>query len=162
MNYSKPCTSGQSTSTCSAAQRHSSRSNIAPLVPPPQPPQQSGPVTRRASTRSRTSSRSTAIRTRGSSGSSFTASEATDTLVATTDGTWSGTDSFGSQNATGSRVRKAKDGQFRLGVGRPTAAGGSGARSVTRSTSKNRRNRISRSVKPIEETIVEGRAITTS
>ncbi|KLO20563.1 hypothetical protein SCHPADRAFT_991905 [Schizopora paradoxa] len=131
------------------------RSNIAPLVPPPPPPQQAGPVTRRASTRSRTSSRSTAIKTRGSSGSSFTASEATDTLVGTTDGTWSGTDSFGSLNATGSRVRKAKDSQYRLGVGRPAAAGGSGARSVTRSSSKNRKNRMSRSVKLVEETIQE-------
>ncbi len=138
-----------------------SRSNIAPLVPPPQAPQQQpGPVTRRASTRSRTSSRSTTIRTRGSSGSSFTATEATDTLVGTTDGTWSGTDSFGSQNATASRVRKAKDGQYRLGVGRPAAAGGSGARSVTRSTSKNGRSRVSRSVKPVEETIEEGMTVT--
>ncbi|KAI0082169.1 hypothetical protein K474DRAFT_1694476 [Panus rudis PR-1116 ss-1] len=54
-------------------------------------------------------------------------------------------------------TRKAKETQIRLGVGRPLAAGGSGPRAVTRSTSltKGRRGKTSRSVKPIEATIQE-------
>ncbi|KII93259.1 hypothetical protein PLICRDRAFT_694470 [Plicaturopsis crispa FD-325 SS-3] len=56
------------------------------------------------------------------------------------------------------RTRKAKETQTRLGVGRPVAAGGSGARAVTKSVSVSRgsrRGKGSRSVKPVEETIVE-------
>ncbi|KAJ7103393.1 hypothetical protein B0H15DRAFT_1017140 [Mycena belliarum] len=55
------------------------------------------------------------------------------------------------------RTRKAKDTQTRLGVGRPVAAGGSGARAVTKSVSvaKGKRGKNSRAVKPAEETILE-------
>ncbi|KAF9270352.1 hypothetical protein L218DRAFT_1071797 [Marasmius fiardii PR-910] len=56
-----------------------------------------------------------------------------------------------------SRTRKAKDTQRRLGVGRPIAAGGSGARVVTKSksVSKSRRGKVSLSVAPVEATIPE-------
>ncbi|KAJ6519958.1 hypothetical protein C8R45DRAFT_953376 [Mycena sanguinolenta] len=56
------------------------------------------------------------------------------------------------------RTRKAKDTQTRLGVGRPVAAGGNGARAVTKSVSvaKGKRGRNSKAVKkPVEETIPE-------
>ncbi|KAH7931133.1 hypothetical protein BV22DRAFT_1027891 [Leucogyrophana mollusca] len=57
------------------------------------------------------------------------------------------------------RTRKAKDTQYRLGVGRPILAGGSGARAVTKSVSVSRgaakRVRPSRSTKPQEATIAE-------
>lgn len=55
------------------------------------------------------------------------------------------------------RTRKAKETQFRLGVGRPVAAGGSGARAVTKSqsVSRGKRGKPSRSVKPMEEAIQE-------
>lgn len=56
------------------------------------------------------------------------------------------------------RIRKAKETQFRLGVGRPLAAGGKGARAVTKSVSasKAKKGKGSRSVKPSEATIEEG------
>ncbi|KAG9314481.1 hypothetical protein JVU11DRAFT_5278 [Chiua virens] len=56
------------------------------------------------------------------------------------------------------RTRKAKETQYRLGVGRPVIAGGSGARAVTKSTSTSRtpkRARSNRSIKPSETTIAE-------
>ncbi|KAI6132715.1 hypothetical protein EV401DRAFT_2065158 [Pisolithus croceorrhizus] len=56
------------------------------------------------------------------------------------------------------RTRKAKDTQYRLGVGRPAVAGGSGARAITKSVSvsrKFRRGKSSTSVKPSEATITE-------
>ncbi|KAJ4489401.1 hypothetical protein C8J55DRAFT_603715 [Lentinula edodes] len=55
------------------------------------------------------------------------------------------------------RIRKAKETQFRLGVGRPLAAGGKGARAVTKSVSASRakKGKGSRSVKPSEATIEE-------
>ncbi|OJT09495.1 hypothetical protein TRAPUB_14029 [Trametes pubescens] len=56
------------------------------------------------------------------------------------------------------RTRRAKDTQYRLGVGRPTVVGGSGARAVTRSsssTTKGKRGKASRSVKPVEAAIQE-------
>ncbi|CCM00902.1 uncharacterized protein FIBRA_02948 [Fibroporia radiculosa] len=53
-------------------------------------------------------------------------------------------------------TRKAKQTQYRLGVGRPTLAGGSGARAVTRSLSiPKARVKVSRSVKPKEDAIQE-------
>ncbi|KAI6044954.1 hypothetical protein EDC04DRAFT_179654 [Pisolithus marmoratus] len=56
------------------------------------------------------------------------------------------------------RTRKAKETQYRLGVGRPAVAGGSGARAITKSVSvsrKSRRGKSSASVKPSEATITE-------
>ncbi|KAH9857913.1 hypothetical protein C2E23DRAFT_880598 [Lenzites betulinus] len=55
------------------------------------------------------------------------------------------------------RTRRAKETQYRLGVGRPTLAGGSGARTLTRSSSMaiKKRAKISRSVKPTEAVIQE-------
>ncbi|KAI0034309.1 hypothetical protein K488DRAFT_84157 [Vararia minispora EC-137] len=55
------------------------------------------------------------------------------------------------------RTRKSKDTQYRLGVGRPAIAGGSGARSVTKSAnlSKLRRGKPSKSGRPVEATILE-------
>ncbi|KAA1468177.1 hypothetical protein DENSPDRAFT_833392 [Dentipellis sp. KUC8613] len=55
------------------------------------------------------------------------------------------------------RTRKAKDAQLKLGVGRPMAAGGSGARAVTKSISmgRSKRGKSSRSAKPVDETIEE-------
>ncbi|KAJ3811407.1 hypothetical protein F5876DRAFT_39717 [Lentinula aff. lateritia] len=55
------------------------------------------------------------------------------------------------------RIRKAKETQFRLGVGRPLAAGGKGARAVTKSVSasKAKKGKGSRSAKPSEATIEE-------
>jgi len=55
------------------------------------------------------------------------------------------------------RTRKAKDTQYRLGVGRPSIAGGSGARTITKSVSRGRkRAKSTRNPKPSEETIAEG------
>jgi hypothetical protein len=57
------------------------------------------------------------------------------------------------------RTRKARDTQYRLGVGRPTIAGGSGARAVTKSVSLSRGSKgakSTRNTKPSEETIIEG------
>lgn len=53
--------------------------------------------------------------------------------------------------------RKAKETQYRLGVGRPTAIGGSGPRAVTTSGSKPRSKRTkgSASVQPTEHVIRE-------
>ncbi|CDO72372.1 hypothetical protein BN946_scf184977.g71 [Trametes cinnabarina] len=56
------------------------------------------------------------------------------------------------------RTRRAKATQYKLGVGRPTAVGGSGARVITRSTSlsgKGKRARGSRSAIPVEAAIQE-------
>ncbi|KIY45450.1 hypothetical protein FISHEDRAFT_76631 [Fistulina hepatica ATCC 64428] len=57
-----------------------------------------------------------------------------------------------------SRTRKAKETQFRLGVGRPIAAGGNGARVVTRTATQSRAKRGKASSKaaiPVEPTIEE-------
>lgn len=57
------------------------------------------------------------------------------------------------------RTRKAKDTQYRLGVGRPIIAGGSGARAVTKSVSVSRGSKKVKSmknVKPLEDPIAEG------
>ncbi|EJF66570.1 hypothetical protein BD309DRAFT_881731 [Dichomitus squalens] len=56
------------------------------------------------------------------------------------------------------RTRRAKNTQYRLGVGRPTVAGGSGARTVTRTASlaqKGKRGKGSKSAKPMEAAILE-------
>ncbi|KAI8995497.1 hypothetical protein BD414DRAFT_409772 [Trametes punicea] len=56
------------------------------------------------------------------------------------------------------RTRRAKETQYKLGMGRPTAVGGSGPRTVTRSTTvavKGKRARGSKSVKPTEAVIHE-------
>ncbi|KAI0724410.1 hypothetical protein C8T65DRAFT_563689 [Cerioporus squamosus] len=56
------------------------------------------------------------------------------------------------------RTRRAKDTQYKLGVGRPTVAGGHGARAVTRTASlsqKGKRGKGSKSVKPTEAAIAE-------
>jgi len=54
------------------------------------------------------------------------------------------------------RTRKAKETQLRLGVGRPKAAGGAGARAVTKSFSVPKNNkRVSKSVKISEAVIPE-------
>ncbi|KAG1773189.1 hypothetical protein EDD22DRAFT_859358 [Suillus occidentalis] len=56
------------------------------------------------------------------------------------------------------RTRKAKDTQYRLGVGRPIIAGGSGARSVTKSVSVSRgskRTKSMKNIKPSEGAIAE-------
>jgi hypothetical protein len=56
------------------------------------------------------------------------------------------------------RTRKARDAQLRLGVGRPTVAGGSGPRAVTRSVSvaKGVRSRSGRGAKPPPAPVVDG------
>ncbi|KAI0068415.1 hypothetical protein BV25DRAFT_1818823 [Artomyces pyxidatus] len=68
------------------------------------------------------------------------------------------------ESGPATRTRKAKEGQLRLGVGRPIAAGGSGARAVTKSvsTAKGRRGKSSRSLKPVEDTILEEEPQTSS
>ncbi|KAG2159998.1 uncharacterized protein EDB93DRAFT_1112868 [Suillus bovinus] len=56
------------------------------------------------------------------------------------------------------RTRKAKDTQYRLGVGRPIIAGGSGARAVTKSVSGSRgskKTKNMKNVKPSEDPIAE-------
>ncbi|KAG2061981.1 hypothetical protein BDR06DRAFT_946041 [Suillus hirtellus] len=56
------------------------------------------------------------------------------------------------------RTRKAKDTQYRLGVGRPIIAGGSGARAVTKSVSVSRGSKKAKNmknVKPSEDPIAE-------
>lgn len=57
-----------------------------------------------------------------------------------------------------SRTRKAKSLHFKLGVGRPVAAGGNGARTVTKppSVARGRRGGTSRSLPNLEPTITEG------
>jgi len=59
------------------------------------------------------------------------------------------------------RTRKAKELQTKLGVGKPVLAGGTGPRAVTRSSSssKGKRAKSSKSMKPREATIVEGECI---
>ncbi|KAF8140163.1 hypothetical protein EV363DRAFT_1444584 [Boletus edulis] len=62
------------------------------------------------------------------------------------------------EQSTPQRTRKAKQTQYRLGVGRPVIAGGSGARAITKSVTVSRspkRTRSSRSIKPSEATITE-------
>lgn len=56
------------------------------------------------------------------------------------------------------RTRKSKDSQTKLGVGRPKAAGGSGARAVTKSTSvpRGRGRKPSRMMSRVDATIPEG------
>lgn len=56
-----------------------------------------------------------------------------------------------------SRTRKAKDTQFRLGVGRPVIAGGAGARDVTKvaSGAKGKRSQSRSAAHPTEPTIEE-------
>ena len=56
------------------------------------------------------------------------------------------------------RTRKSKNTQLRLGVGRPAAAGGAGARPVTKSDSqtKLKRGKPSKVGRPTEEPIAEG------
>ena len=56
------------------------------------------------------------------------------------------------------RTRKARDAQLRLGVGRPTIAGGSGPRAVTRSVSvaKGAPSRSGRGAKPPSAPVVDG------
>lgn len=56
------------------------------------------------------------------------------------------------------RTRKAKELQTRLGVGKPIIAGGHGPRAVTRSSgsSRGKRAKSSKSLKPTEDTIEEG------
>lgn len=64
------------------------------------------------------------------------------------------------------RTRKAKELQTRLGMGKPVIAGGMGARNITRSStgsigSKAKRTKSSRSMIPMEATIIEeGRILT--
>ncbi|KAF4623587.1 hypothetical protein D9613_001922 [Agrocybe pediades] len=55
------------------------------------------------------------------------------------------------------RTRKAKELQTRLGVGKPIIAGGRGPRAVTRSSgsSRGKREKLSKSIKPMESTIEE-------
>ena len=53
------------------------------------------------------------------------------------------------------RTRKAKETQLRLGVGRPKAVGGVGARAVTKSFSLAKNKRVSKSVKISEAAIPE-------
>lgn len=54
------------------------------------------------------------------------------------------------------RTRKAKETQYRLGMGRPTLAGGKGARAITKSLSiSKKRGKGSRSMKPVEDAIQE-------
>ncbi|KAH9898519.1 hypothetical protein C8Q73DRAFT_780130 [Cubamyces lactineus] len=58
------------------------------------------------------------------------------------------------------RTRRAKETQYRLGMGRPTVVGGSGARSATRTVSiavrgGSRRLRASRNIRPVEAPIQE-------
>lgn len=57
------------------------------------------------------------------------------------------------------RTRKAKELQTRLGKGKPVIAGGNGPRAVTASSgsSKGRQTKSSRSMKPREPTIEEGK-----
>lgn len=57
------------------------------------------------------------------------------------------------------RTRKAKELQTRLGVGRPVAAGGSGPRAVTKSSSipRGRRGKSGKAMQPTEATIEEGK-----
>lgn len=57
------------------------------------------------------------------------------------------------------RTRKAKELQTRLGKGKPVIAGGSGPRAVTASSgsSKGRQTKTSRTLKPREPTIEEGK-----
>jgi len=56
------------------------------------------------------------------------------------------------------RTRKAKELQTRLGVGKPLIAGGHGPRAMTRSlaSSRGKRAKSSKSLKPMEDTIEEG------
>lgn len=123
-----------------------SSSNMSPLVRPPQ--QHHGNIVRRVSTRS--SSRTSSLRSRGTSGSSTSYSRLS-----------SGSHSFGHSGfsfSSMSRKNKSKDAQYRLGVGRPTAVGGSGARRSTRSSSMahSRRGKNSRSFRLPEVVIQEG------
>ncbi|KAL5518769.1 hypothetical protein ACEPAH_452 [Sanghuangporus vaninii] len=115
------------------------QSNMSPLVGPSR--QQQSPAPRRVSTRS--STRVSSLRSRGTSGSSSSTS-----LVASS----SNIIAHGSP-----RTSKSKLTQYKLGVGRPSAVAGSSLRASSRSssTSKAIRGKTGRAFKPPEATIVE-------
>lgn len=127
-----------------------SNSNMAPLHRPPPPPRpqiQPPPVTRRLSTRSRTASQATTIRTRGSSSRSIVVNgedhrPSNQPTAATT--------SVIQSNSA--RARKAKETQLQLGVGRPTATSTAASRTLTRTL----RTRASKGSRLAEEAIAEG------
>ncbi|OCH96538.1 hypothetical protein OBBRIDRAFT_743279 [Obba rivulosa] len=115
-----------------------------------------GPSSRRASSM-RVVSRSTAgIRPRGHSGSSMIIHDTDEEEESDRDAIQSEPEPQRIVDLA-PRKRKAKETQFRLGVGRPALAGGSGAREITRSVSVPRttRGRGSRSRKPTEVVIQE-------
>ncbi|KAM5538177.1 hypothetical protein V8D89_008064 [Ganoderma adspersum] len=124
-----------------------------PALPPPQ---------RAPSTRV-VSRSSTASRLRGASSSSVIIHDTDEEDNANTDGALTSLSTLPSSEPEAAsvlppRTRRAKNSQYKLGVGRPTAAGGSGARTVTRSTSlsqKGKRAKGSKSIKPMEAVILE-------
>ncbi|KAH8120106.1 hypothetical protein DFH11DRAFT_1558337 [Phellopilus nigrolimitatus] len=115
-------------------------SNMSPLVPHPQPVRS---FARRVSTRS--SSRVSSLRARGTSGSSTATSHPTSDTSFPLDPALS---------RAHSSPRKSKDTQFRLGVGRPAVTGSPGVRRSL-SIARSKRGRNSRSLRPPEETIDE-------
>ena len=124
--------------------------------PAPAPPPQRAPSTRIAS---RTTANS---RLRGSSTSSVIIHDTDEEDNAVTDDPFtSGLSAPPSEESTAPAPpprRRAKETQYKLGVGRPTAAGGHGARAVTRTASlsqKGKRGKGSKSVKPTEAAIAE-------
>ncbi|PIL32112.1 hypothetical protein GSI_06818 [Ganoderma sinense ZZ0214-1] len=124
---------------------------------PAPPPPQRAPSTRVASRSS------TASRLRGASSSSVIIHDTDEEDNANTDNPYTSLSTLPSSDTEVApvlppRTRRAKNSQYKLGVGRPTAAGGSGARTVTRSTSlsqKGKRAKGSKSIKPSEAVILE-------
>ncbi|EJD04173.1 uncharacterized protein FOMMEDRAFT_155294 [Fomitiporia mediterranea MF3/22] len=116
------------------------QSNMSPLVGLRRP--QQAPAPRRVSTRS--STRVSSLRSRGTSGSSSSTS-----FVASSSHTVS---------TSSPRTSKSKLTQYKLGVGRPSAPGAASLRNASRSSSSSRlgRTKSSRSFKPPEATIHEG------
>ncbi|EMD41755.1 hypothetical protein CERSUDRAFT_120716 [Gelatoporia subvermispora B] len=115
-----------------------------------------GPSSRRASSMRVVSRSSAGARPRGHSGSSMIIHDTDDEEEMERDMIQSEPEPSRGADL-GPRRRKAKETQFRLGVGRPAVAGGSGAREITRSMSvpKSTRSRGSRSRKPTEAAIQE-------
>ena len=115
---------------------------MSPLIGRAPPKPQHALPPRRVSTRS--SSRVSSLRSRGASGSS-------------TSNSVTGSSGYGTSNSS---LRKSKATQHKLGVGRPSAAGGSGTRKPTRSTSlaggRRGASRSGHNAKPPQLTVVEG------
>ena len=143
------------------------------MQPQPRRPQSAQPPTtqpRRASAMRTTSRSSAGSRPRGTSSSSVIIHDTDDEEEppeepqggsvppqprATAPSSQSSVGSIATVASHASSVKKSRQTQYRLGVGRPKLAGGNGPRAVTKSTSLTKKGKGSLSVKPSEDAIQE-------